>query len=113
MLQSAPPVLTSAAVQAPVGWYVDTTKRSAAIDEDVVVTVLVLPNVTGAFVMSVKSPPSVIPSRLIAVDDDGLRCHTAKVPVIELLLALTLLLKFVTASVASFAPQSVIGVVVG
>src|SRR6478672_8133484 len=111
MLQSAPPVPTSAAVHEPVGWYVEITDRSAAIDEDVVVTVLVLPKVTGALVIRVKSPLNLIPSRLIAVDADGVRCQTAKVPVSEVLCAVTYVLKSLTAVVESFAPQFVIGVV--
>src|SRR3954465_5598333 len=111
MLQSAPPVLTSAAVHEPVGWYVDTTNMSAAIDEEVVVTGLVFPNVTGAFVMSVKSPLSVMPSRLITVHEVGVRSQPPNVPVRVVLCAVTYVLKSLTAVVESFAPQFAMGVV--
>ena len=64
---------------------------SAATDDDVVLTVLVFPKSTGAFVTTVKSPLNVIPSRQICVVEAvvhvefdigcGLTCHTANVPV--------------------------------
>src|SRR5690349_14962886 len=113
MLQSAPPVLTRAAVHEPVGWYVEITDRFAAIDDEVVETVLVFPKLTGALVISVKSPLRVIPSRLMKVDADGVRCQTANVPVSEVLCAVTYVLKSLTAVVESLALQFVIGVVVG
>ena len=69
---------------------------SAATDDEVVLTVPVFPKSTGALVTTVKVPPNVIPSRQICVVDAvvhtcavsigcGLVCHTAKVPVSDVL----------------------------
>src|SRR5436190_20567773 len=91
MLQSPPFVVQ---VVPEVGWYVETTTRSAEMDDEDVDTLDVFPKSTGAFVTTVKSPPSVIPSRQICVVDEvvqfpgfdigcALLCQTAKVPVNE------------------------------
>src|SRR5207247_7825997 len=115
MLQS-PPFVVHVVLDA--GWYVETTTRSEP--GDVVVTVDVLPKSTGAFVTSVKSPPSVIPSRQICVVDDvvqfpgfdigcGLRCQTANVPVSEVLCVATYALKSATAVVDWLEPQRFVG----
>ena len=91
---------------------------SADAVPDAVVNVHVLPKFTGALVINVKSLESVrvveqlLVLRLIAVELDGLRCHTAYVPC-RLVWVASHVLKFVTASVASFDPQFVMGVVVG
>jgi hypothetical protein len=70
---------------------------SAATDVEVVLIVLVFPKSTGAFVTTVKSPLNVIPSRQICVVEAvlhdeldmgwGLTCHTANVPVRDVLCA--------------------------
>src|SRR6266487_3795312 len=91
MLQSPP--FTSHVVLA-FGWYVETTTMFE--DPAVVVIVLVFPKSTGEFVTRVKSPDKVIPSRQIWVVDAvshtcelfigaGERCHTANVPVSDVL----------------------------
>ena len=69
---------------------------SADTEDDVVEIVEVFPKSTGALVMSVKSPPSVTPSKQIWVVDAVLHtwlvfigwaalCQTANVPVSEVL----------------------------
>src|SRR6185436_351820 len=112
MLQS-PPFVVHVVPEA--GWYVDTTTMSAATDDEGVLTVLVLPTSTGAFVTTVKSPLSVIPSRQICVVEAvvhdefdmgcGLTCHTAKVPVSDVLCAAMYALKSAIAVLDWFDPQ--------
>ena len=79
-------------------------------------TVLVFPKSTGAFVTIVKSPLNVIPSRQICVVDAveqfpgfdigcGLVCHTAKVPVSDVLWVAMYALKSAIAVLDWFDPH--------
>jgi hypothetical protein len=88
---------------------------SAATDDEVVLTVLVFPKSIGAFVTTVRSPPSVIPSKQICVVEAvvhveldmgcAVLCHTPKVPVSEVLCAATYALKSPTAVLDWFDPH--------
>src|SRR5262245_45563716 len=113
MLQS-PPLVVQLVPEA--GWYVDTTVMSAVMEDDVVVISSVLPKSIGAFVTSVKSPLRVTVSRQICVVDEveqfpgfdigwALLCHTANVPVSELLCVATYALKSETAVLDWFDPH--------
>ena len=89
---------------------------SAATDDEVVLTVLVFPKSTGAFVTTVKSPLSVIPSRQICVVEAvvqfpgstsaaGWSARPRRCPVSDVLWVATYALKSATAVLDWFDPQ--------